>query len=222
MWKRLRQRLSAKEMLAVTSVVLLTAGIIYGGYRSAAALWHRRLLAQAIPGALAGARAQRDILVDLIESYKSRFGYYPPLFTAAGLDRGVINPLCYELMGARFEAKTRQFYIPATKDGLSVDVVENYFHMHSFSNCLVFPRLPTNFLANQPLSVSPLTQDGEIFGVGLGYTDFTPEGFWDDFQVSPWRYVTNPAEHNPGKFDVWVDIKVAGKHFRIGNWPEVN
>jgi hypothetical protein len=81
--------------------------------------------------------------------------------------------------------------------------------------------LPTNFLANRPLAITPLTKEADVFGIGLSYTEFTLESFWEDFEFTPWRYVTNPAEHNPGKFDLWVEVNVAGKHFTIGNWPEV-
>ena len=222
MWKRLGQHLSLKEMAVATGLVLLAGGVIYGIYCGGAALWRRHLLEKSIPAVLAGARAQRETLVSLIETYKSRFGYYPPLLTAAGPDRGVLNPLCYELLGARFDPKNAQFYIPVTKDGLSRDEVEKYFNMRSFSNSLVFPSLPLNLLANRSLSVAPLTPGSDLFGVGLAYTDFTPEPFWYDYAFSAWRYLTNPARHNPGRFDLWIEIKVAGKQFSIGNWPEAN
>jgi hypothetical protein len=39
--------------------------------------------------------------------------------------------------------------------------------------------------------------------------------------LTPWRYPTNPAEHNPDKSDLWIEVNVAGKHFTIGNLPEV-
>jgi hypothetical protein len=221
MWKRLRQPLSLKEMLAVTGLVALAGASVYGLYWGAAALWHRHKLEEAIPAALVGVRSQREVLIGSIEAYKAQFGYYPPLFTAAGPNRGVLNPLCYELMGVRLDPKKADFHIAITKDPLEVDEVQKYFNARSFSNCVTFPASPTNFLPNRPLSVSPLTKSGELFGVSLSYPDFIPEPFWNDFDFSPWRYATNPAEHNPGKYDLWVDIDVAGKHFTIGNWPDV-
>jgi hypothetical protein len=94
--------------------------------------------------------------------------------------------------------------------------------MLSFSNCLEFPLIATNFLTDRALSVTMLTKDTELFGIGVSYTEFIPENCWNDYDLSAWRYSTNPAQHNPGKFDLWVDISVAGRHFTVGNWPEVN
>src|SRR5262249_59495176 len=140
-------------------------------------------------------------------------GYYPPMYTPSGSERGVFNPLCYELLGVRFDPRTKEFHIPITKDGLSIDEAQKYFNARSFSNSLPFPNLPTNFLGNHALSAAPLTNEVEVFGVSVGYTQFTPESCWEDYDFSPWRYTTNPAEHNPGKFDLWVEVRVAGKHF---------
>jgi hypothetical protein len=221
MWKRLRQPLSFKDMIVVVGLVALAGASVYGLYCGAAALWHRRMLERAIPAALSGVRVQREALIGSIEAYKAEFGYYPPLFTSPGPNRGVLNPLCYELIGVRFDPKETAFHISITKDPLKADQVQKYFNARFFSNSVTFPVSPTNFLSSRSLPVCTLTPGGELFGVGVGYPDFIPEAFWGDFDFSPWRYVTNPAEHNPGKFDLWVDIDVAGKHFTIGNWPEV-
>jgi hypothetical protein len=83
------------------------------------------------------------------------------------------------------------------------------------------PNFPTNFLLNRPLTCGPLTRGAEAFGVAVSYTEITSEAFWDDFECTTWHYATNPAEHNPGKFDLWVEVTVAGNHFTIGNWPAV-
>jgi hypothetical protein len=221
MWKSLRQPLSLKQSVFVVMLVALAGGTLYALYRGVASWWHRQGVEHAIPAALDGVRSQRDALIRSIEVYKTHFGFYPPMFTGPGPDRGLINPLCYELMGVRFDPKRASFHIAITKDPLKVDEMKHYFNATSFSNFVTFPDSPTNFLPGRPLSVYPLTKDGDLFGVSLSYPDFTPEAFWNDFDFSPFRYVTNPAQHNPGKYDLWVDITVAGKHFTIGNWPEV-
>ena len=208
-------------MAGATTAILLTGVIVYGAYRGVTTVWHQQQLERTIPAALAGVRAQREVLVGIIEEYKARFGYYPPMSTPPGPSRGIVNPLCYELLGVRYDPKHAEFHIPITKDGLSTNEVQKYFNTGWFSNCMVSPTLPTNFLANRPVPVQPMIQEAELFGIGLTYTDFTPEPFWADYDFSAWRYATNPAQHNPNKFDLWVDVNVAGKHFTIGNWPEV-
>ena len=208
-------------MVVTTGLALIIGVAVYGLYQAGAALWHRHELEKTIPATLAGVRAQREVLVRAIEDYKERFGYYPPLWTRSGPDRGLVNPLCYELLGAQLDPKSAQFHIPVTKDPLSRDAAQHYFNTGMFSNCLAFPMVPTNFLAGRPLAASSLTPGSELFGVSLSYTDFIPEEFWYDYAFSTWHYLTNPAAHNPGKYDLWVEMKVAGRQITIGNWPEV-
>ena len=88
MWKKLRQPLSGLQMLAATVLALLAGGVAYGLYFGAAALWHRHRLISSIPNALTGVRKQRDDLVALIERYRAHFGFYPPMTTFAGPERG--------------------------------------------------------------------------------------------------------------------------------------
>jgi hypothetical protein len=221
MWKRLGQPLSGKQMTIAVMLVLAIAGAFYGAYRGAANFWHLRTLEKVIPAALDGLRNQRDALSGTIEEYKRQLGYYPPLLTGPGNSRGVINPLCYEMLGTRFDSNRGDFHISVSKDTLSIDEVQKYFNMRSFSNSLPFPTWPTNFLAGRPLAIAPFSKECDAFGLGISFTDIVPERFWEDFEFTVWRYATNPAEHNPGKFDLWVEVNVAGKHFTIGNWPEV-
>jgi hypothetical protein len=222
MLKRFKEPLSFLQVILATGILVVLAGGLYGAYCGLTALWHRRMLKQTIPATLAGLRAQREEVTHIIEAYKGRFGFYPPMSTAPGPKRGVINPLCYELLGLRFDKKRSEFFIPASKDPLTVGEAQKYFNVQTFSNCLEFPEMPTNFMADRPVSVQPLAADSDLFGVGVSYTQFVPESFWYDYEFSAWRYTTNPAEHNPGKFDLWVEMNVAGKHFVVGNWPEVN
>lgn len=221
MWKRLRQPLSLKQMLGVMALLFLMGAGVYGVGLGATTVWHRHLLGGSIPAALAGVRTQRDQLLGIIEGYKAQFGYYPPLLTGPGPARGVVNPLYYELQGAQFDPRTAAFYVRTIKEGLALEEVRKHLNMSSFSNCAPFIPRPTNFLANRALAVEAMSEGSELLGVGLAYTEFTPQPFWGDYQFTAWRYATNPAQHNPGKFDLWVEIKVAGKHFTIGNWPEV-
>jgi hypothetical protein len=221
MWKKLRQPLSAAQMAGAVAVVLIGSAVFYGVYRGTAALWHRYLVARSIPEALAGIRKQRQELITIIETYKRQLGYYPPMFTLPGSDHGKINPLCYELLGVQYEPTRSEFHIRITKDPLSSGEAQKYFNSRWFSNLVVYPTVPTNYLANRTLAVSMMTPEADLFGLGLSYTDFLTDKFWDDYQFSAWRYATNPAEHNPGKFDLWVELTVAGQHVTIGNWPEV-
>ena len=45
-------------------------------------------------------------------------------------------------------------------------------------------------------------------------------------QPSPWKYLVGTNNvgtnivHNPGSFDLWVEIVVRGKNITIGNWKD--
>jgi prepilin-type N-terminal cleavage/methylation domain-containing protein len=42
--------------------------------------------------------------------------------------------------------------------------------------------------------------------------------------LNPWRYVSSKPTHNPNSYDLWVDVPISGKTYRISNWstqPEV-
>jgi prepilin-type N-terminal cleavage/methylation domain-containing protein len=42
--------------------------------------------------------------------------------------------------------------------------------------------------------------------------------------LNPWRYVSSKPTHNPNSYDLWVDVPIGGKTYRISNWstkPEV-
>jgi prepilin-type N-terminal cleavage/methylation domain-containing protein len=42
--------------------------------------------------------------------------------------------------------------------------------------------------------------------------------------LNPWRYVSSKPTHNPNSYDLWVDVPIGGKTYRVSNWstqPEV-
>ena len=48
--------------------------------------------------------------------------------------------------------------------------------------------------------------------------DGISEDLTDDFVTTTWRYAADPAEHNKGKFDIWMELTVLNQHFVIRNW----
>ncbi|MCX8092101.1 MAG: hypothetical protein N3I86_14405, partial [Verrucomicrobiae bacterium] len=39
-------------------------------------------------------------------------------------------------------------------------------------------------------------------------------------RLNPWRYNSSHPTNNPGGYDLWVDLVLAGKTNRISNWSE--
>jgi hypothetical protein len=209
--------LTPAQSAAVILGLTVVAGAGYGLYWVAARAWHERAVRAVIPTYLEGLRAQRDELSRAIERYRAQFGFYPPNH-ATNSDRALVNPLYYELAGTRWNTDLGTFGLPTTKDPVRPQMMRKNFGMSAFSNSLVIPAWPTNFI--EGVGLAGREQD-EIILVSSTTPDGIDEKLSDDFVSSPWRYVVDPAEHNPGKFDIWLELTVLNRHFKIGNWEGV-
>ena len=38
--------------------------------------------------------------------------------------------------------------------------------------------------------------------------------------LNPWRYVSSNPTNNPGSYDLWVDLLIAGVTNRVSNWSQ--
>jgi hypothetical protein len=52
--------------------------------------------------------------------------------------------------------------------------------------------------ASQPILVPPAVENG----------------------LNPWRYVSKNPTNNPTSFELWVDVLIGGKTYRISNWSK--
>jgi hypothetical protein len=70
--------------------------------------------------------------------------------------------------------------------------------------------------------VRQLHDDPDVFAVGFQVTlmELPPEVMWE-FDISPWRYTCSLPTNNPGKFDLWIEVKAHDKMVTIGNWKGV-
>jgi len=176
-----------------------------------------------------------------IESYKAKLGHYPP-------DNGtnhLVNQLYYELNGATY-AKNGTVVDPTrylTTDGgvLSVASFTNALN-HANSLSLVNTQNPVSGLVNFLPTVD--NEEGSTV-VNFIKTGFAPAQFQTDattglrFLVSSvqwpvtitfpaysgfvgnycaWRYNSLNPVNNPGSYDLWVDVLIAGKTNRFSNW----
>jgi len=39
--------------------------------------------------------------------------------------------------------------------------------------------------------------------------------------ASSWRYVSSSPTNNPGKFDLWIEVRTKQQSVTIGNWKSV-
>ena len=135
------------------------------------------------------AEAERDALVMAIEVYKSKLGYYPQ-----DNPKDVSNPpLYHELTGIPIpNAYTNTFGVPGIAN-LNSDAGAN--------------STSQNFLPGiKSAQFEELAANARAYRLVYVYGKV------------PWRYnVSNPT-NNPGSFDLWVEIDIAGKKEIVGNW----
>lgn len=213
-----QHKLTAAQVILVLLAVAVLGGGGYASYGAFTKWRHDRGVRANVSKYLDGMRAQRDELVKVIEAYHKHFGFYPPNRLAKKDDSAEVSPLYYELAGTRWHPPSEAYYVPTSKDPVRPAAMQDVFRMQNFSNSLPFPAWPTNFLEGLPFGRME-TAEG-IIQVSSGTPDGIPDEYSDGFEASAWHYVTEGKLHNSQKFDLWIEIDVAGKHFVIGNWPE--
>ncbi len=211
------QKLNPFQALVAILAVGALAGLVYLIYQTGSHVWHQRQIKAGIPNYLTHLRTQRDGLIQAIENYHAHFGFYPPNHSTNKTQRAMINPLYYELAGTRWNPQYKSFGVSTAKETISGDTMEKFFNMRSFSNFLAYPLWPTNFTSRGDFTIR---EDEDIMMVGYSIPGEVETDIDDGFRISTWRYAAEPAEHNVGKFDIWIEVEVLGQRMVVGNWPD--
>ena len=150
----------------------------------------------------------------LINTYKDKFGSYPPDNPSGP----VTNSLYYELSGTTIVGGNFQ-----TLDGaqaISSADAQAFFGVPGFLNSTIGAVLAKNYLTeikpDQAMQISSvpvvmvLTSPGKPPPNNTIIVNGNP--------VNPWRYVSSNPVHNPGRFYLWAEITINGQTNIIGNW----
>jgi hypothetical protein len=218
------RRLSARETIAVVAILALLAGLGYVAYQFITAKLLEARVNEAVPKVRADIRDQRGKLVNAIEAYKRQFGVYPPdhvLSRQPLVVDAVTNSLFYELVGTIYNPTNKMFQVGGLEPA-EARYVKEFFQCDGFRNCAETADKIKRFLTIDPLPARQLHDDPDVFAVGfqVPYEGLAPEVVWE-FEVSPWRYVSSSPTNNPGKFDLWIELKTKSRTVVIGNWKPV-
>jgi prepilin-type N-terminal cleavage/methylation domain-containing protein len=178
------------------------------------------------------ARGELAKVETAIETYKSKQGYYPPDSTP----NYVTNQLYYELLGTT-NVGTGATPVYQTLDGsarIAAVTLTNVFgpNVTGIMNCTrggggdegASARAYLKDLKpSQYLTVS-ITNGGVYVATVLGAALDGPEVLHspnnERIVINPWRYNSSNPRHNTKSFDLWIDVWVAGKIYRICNWSD--
>lgn len=221
----LNRRLTGRQTAVAVLIMVGVAGLGYLAYNLiTAAILDSRVQA-AMPKVCAVIREQRGELLSAIEAYKAHFGVYPPDHVVSRQPMvvdAVKNPLLYELAGVIYNPTNKMFQLGGL-EAADAKYVKEFFQCDGFKNCGERPDQIKRFLTTNPLPARQLHDDPDVFAAGfqVPYEGLTPEVVWE-FDVSSWRYVSSSPTNNPGKFDLWIEVKTKRQTVTIGNWKAVD
>ena len=177
------------------------------------------------------AQAELAQVETAINSYKAKYGHFPPdNYPPSNTSEPLTNLLYFELLGTVVKGTEYQ-----TLDGsaqIQTNQVQVVFGppVGGFVNCTRGGGDEGSPAIKFISGLKP-GQYGEILPGVRVLTCSVP---WPDklsYQpvagtpLNPWRYRSANPTNNPGAFDLWVDIFIAGKTNRISNWskqPQLN
>ena len=220
----LNRRLTFRQAVMVVVVTAAFGGAGYAGYRLVSARVLQRQVNAAFPLVCAAVREQRSAVIRAIEDYRTHFGFYPPdnIVTRQPLVvNAVTNSLLYEIAGVSYNPQKQVFEVGGLEPA-GATYVKRFLHTTGFVNCVSSPGQAKRFFALDNLPVRMVHDDPDVFVVGFQVSQVKiPVDVTWEIQASSWRYVSSAPEHNPGKFDLWIEVTTKARRQVIGNWKQV-
>jgi len=211
------------ELLVVIAIIAILAALIF----PAAATIKRR-------ATITKVQAELKLIASSIDVYKEKLSLYPP----DNPGRPEFNQLYFELLGTEPNKESGTDYY-RTLDGsakIPVNAVSAGFGagVSAFVNCTKGAGDEAPAAKNFLKSLKPNQYvSGTVNGVSLRVlscsvpwpnnlpaliSGFTPTD--PGLNPNPWRYVSSNPTNNPGSYDLWADVLIAGKSNRVSNWSQ--
>lgn len=201
------------EMLVVLTIIAILAALVVSAIASAAT-----------KAKIATAQAELAQVESAINDYKQTLGFFPP----DNPNSPIINPLYFELLGSTNDGNNYVTLDVSAQISNQNGNISSTFGRQGFANSGPRPHsgdehgAPTSFL-NQ---LRP-NQIGEINAASPGIKILICSVQWPPGSgvapiprttLNPWRYVSSHPINNPGSFDLWVDLSIGTKTYRVNNW----
>ena len=202
---RLRRGFTLIELLVVIAIIGILTALLVNGLS--------RVTLKAVKSVAVAEQAE---MVSAIQEYHDRLGFYPP----DNPNDPAMNPLWFELSGT---TNNGVIYVTLDASGqISVTEINAKFNRQGFANSGTRAHstdespAPISFLSSlkaRQVGVPDPTQPLiKILSCSAG----APPGT----NLNPWHYVSSNPTHNPGSYDLWVDLVVGGKTYQVNNWSK--
>jgi len=211
------------ELLVVIAIIAILAALIFP---AAGAIKRRATITKV--------QTEMKQVATAIDLYKEKLAFYPPDNPSPIADPryyGVKNQLYYELLGTELKGNPPAYQmLDGTEQILATDVITAFgANVAGFVNCTKGAggddagAAAKNFLkALKPGQVGLVT-NGVRFKVLACSVPWPANATFQPTstpELNPWRYVSSNPTNNPGNYDLWVDVLIGGKNYRIGNWSQ--
>ena len=217
-----KRKLRTGDYICIGLVILLGGGacfLVGATYRR-----HRQhtRLQTAIPRLCAEICDQRQSICQAIEHYRELLQFYPPDHVLQEnplrIDT-VTNQLLYELVGCAYDPEERVF-IPASLAPISAAMIKTYFRADRFLNSVDHPAQARRFLDRSNIVATMAVHqkpDVALLAFFPGWEGIEPE-LMSQIELGSWQYNRSAPVHNPGKYDLWIEIHTELTNIVIGNW----
>ena len=177
------------------------------------------------------ARAELHQLATAIEAYKTKLGFYPP----DNPSNPAINQLYFELLGTTNNGTVK---LPPTNwvtldhsAQITSNDIASVFNVQGIANTSPRPHsddqsaAATSFLdslkSRQIGSIDPTNNSQiKVLVCSIEWPSGAPLAPIPGTQLNPWRYNSSHPSNNTGSYDLWVDLVIGGKTYRVSNWSQ--
>ena len=209
------------ELLVVIAIIAVLAALIFPTIKAVNRVKIRHL-----------AQGELANIETAIESYKAKYGVYPPDSNPPGPpgNPNYVNQLYYELLGTTLNGA-----LYTTKDG-SAQINIGSFSGTFGNNVSGFVNstkgaggdegtVATAFITGlKPSQIGLLKNGARILVCSVPWPKDNPyqpvPGLFSAPGLNPWRYISSNPTNNPSSFDLWVDTIYDGRTNRISNWSD--
>ena len=218
------RKLGWRETVVIVCLAGIFAGLGYAAYIFGSQKLLEAKVKASLPKMRSEIRVQLGTLVKAIEAYKVKFGDYPPdhvLSRQPLVVDPVTNTLIYELAGVIHDSTNNLLQL-AGLEAAEFDYVTNFLQSGEMKNSGKSAGEITSFIDTKRLPFKQLHDDPDVFV--LSFDPSFPTFSWDvlaSVEVGSWRYVKSGATNNPGKFDLWIELRTKKSELTVGNWKAV-
>jgi prepilin-type N-terminal cleavage/methylation domain-containing protein len=199
------------ELLVVVTIIGVLMGLFVSAMTSAKTM-----------GKIELARAELAQMESAIQDYKSTLGFYPP----DNPNDAAINPLYFELLGSTNGGGN---YVTLDASGkISLADLNSKFNRPGLANTSSKAHssdktgAPMSFLKHlRPNQVGEIDSSGstvKILVCSVEWPAGASPGPIAGTTLNPWRYVSSHPTNNPGSYDLWVELMIGSKTYRVSNW----